>query len=45
MVIIIFTVVIQGILTPAADRGEFTAPLLTMNSGIFQAIGVISFGK
>lgn len=45
MIIIIITVVVQGILTPTADRGEFTTPLLTINNGIFQAIGVISFGE
>lgn len=44
MVIIIITVAIQSILTPAEDRGSFDGPLLTINSGIFQAIGVISFG-
>ena len=43
MVIILITVLVQGILTPSADRGSFTPPLLTINTGIFQAIGVISF--
>lgn len=43
MSIIISTVVIQGALTPLADRGSFTTPLLTINDGIFQAVGVISF--
>ncbi|KAI8634169.1 aspartic peptidase domain-containing protein [Xylariaceae sp. FL1651] len=43
MSIIISTVVIQGALTPLEDRGSFTTPLLTVNVGIFQAIGVISF--
>ncbi|KAI0806462.1 transmembrane amino acid transporter family protein [Xylaria sp. FL0064] len=43
MGIIVSTVVIQGALTPLADRGSFTTPLLTINDGIFQAIGVISF--
>ncbi|PSR78799.1 transmembrane amino acid transporter [Coniella lustricola] len=43
MMVIIVTVVVQGILTPSAARGSFTTPLLTVNSGIFQAIGVISF--
>ncbi|KAF2971852.1 hypothetical protein GQX73_g1770 [Xylaria multiplex] len=43
MIIIVATVVIQGALTPLADRGSFTTPLLTINDGIFQAIGVISF--
>ncbi|KAI1149167.1 transmembrane amino acid transporter family protein [Nemania diffusa] len=43
MGIIVATVVIQGALTPLADRGSFTTPLLTVNDGIFQAVGVISF--
>lgn len=43
MVVIIITVIIQSALVPSADRGSFTTPLLTINSGIFQAIGVISF--
>jgi len=45
MLIIIVTVVIQGALTPREERGSFSGPLLTINSGIFQAIGVISFGR
>lgn len=45
MLVILVTVVVQGILTPREDRGSFSTPLLTLNSGIFQAIGVISFGK
>lgn len=43
MMVIIITVIIQSALVPSADRGSFTTPLLTINSGIFQAIGVISF--
>lgn len=43
MMVIVFTVVIQGILTPKELRGSFSTPLLTVNSGIAQAIGVISF--
>ncbi|KAF3765831.1 hypothetical protein M406DRAFT_339173 [Cryphonectria parasitica EP155] len=43
MMIILVTVMVQGILTPSAERGSFSTPLLTINSGIFQAIGVISF--
>ncbi|KAI1260794.1 transmembrane amino acid transporter [Xylariaceae sp. FL1019] len=43
MCVIIATVVIQGALVPLEDRGSFTTPLLTINEGIFQAIGVISF--
>ncbi|KAI0453175.1 transmembrane amino acid transporter family protein [Xylaria acuta] len=43
MGIIVSTVVIQGALTPLEARGSFTTPLLTINDGIFQAVGVISF--
>jgi solute carrier family 38 (sodium-coupled neutral amino acid transporter), member 11 len=44
MLIILVTVVVQGALVPKEDRGSFSTPLLTVNSGITQAIGVISFG-
>ncbi|KAH7356658.1 amino acid transporter-like protein [Rhexocercosporidium sp. MPI-PUGE-AT-0058] len=43
MVIILFTVVTQGFMVPKESRGTFSTPLLTINSGVFQAIGVISF--
>ncbi|KAH7319668.1 transmembrane amino acid transporter protein-domain-containing protein [Stachybotrys elegans] len=43
MVIIVFTVIIQGIFVPAESRGNFSTPELTVSGGIFQAIGVISF--
>ncbi|KAI1136608.1 transmembrane amino acid transporter protein-domain-containing protein [Hypoxylon sp. FL0543] len=43
MGIILVTVVVQSALTPAANRGSFSTPLLTINDGIFQAVGVISF--
>lgn len=43
MGVILVTVVVQAILTPAENRGSFTTPLLTINGGIFQAVGVISF--
>ncbi|KAF3071273.1 Vacuolar amino acid transporter 2 [Daldinia childiae] len=43
MGIILVTVVVQSVLTPAENRGSFTLPLLTINDGIFQAVGVISF--
>ncbi|KAI1825682.1 transmembrane amino acid transporter family protein [Xylaria intraflava] len=43
MAIIVTTVVIQGALTPLENRGSFNTSLLTINDGIFQAIGVISF--
>lgn len=45
MMVILVTVVIQGLLVPSEDRGSFSTPLLTVNSGILQAIGVISFGE
>lgn len=44
MLIILIGVIIEGILTRSGDRGSFTTPLLTINGGVFQAIGVISFG-
>jgi sodium-coupled neutral amino acid transporter 11 len=44
MLTIVVTVLVQGILTPSSERGKFTLPDLTINGGIFQAIGVISFG-
>ncbi|CAK7202910.1 hypothetical protein SEUCBS139899_005637 [Sporothrix eucalyptigena] len=43
MVVIIVTVVVQGAMVPDEERGSFSRPLLTVNSGVFQAIGVISF--
>ena len=45
MTVILFTVIIQGFLAPAEDRGKIDTSLLIINGGIFQAIGVISFGK
>jgi sodium-coupled neutral amino acid transporter 11 len=44
MMIILLTVVTQGFLVPKESRGSFSTPLLTINNGVFQAIGVISFG-
>lgn len=44
MSVIVITVVVQGILTPREQRGSFDKSLLVINDGIFQAIGVISFG-
>ncbi len=44
MVIILVTVIVKGFTVPAEARGSFSTPLLTVNTGIFQAIGVISFG-
>jgi sodium-coupled neutral amino acid transporter 11 len=45
MLVIVSTVVIQGFFVPSESRGSFSTPLLTLNGGIFQAIGVISFGE
>ena len=44
MLVIIITIITQGFRVPAESRGKFSVPLLTVNSGVFQAIGVISFG-
>ena len=44
MVIIIITVLTQGAIVPAEERGDLSGYLL-VNGGIFQAIGVISFGR
>lgn len=45
MAVIVVTVVIQGALAPAESKGSVnTFNLLVINDGIFQAIGVISFG-
>ncbi|KAM5348666.1 hypothetical protein ACJ41O_008490 [Fusarium nematophilum] len=43
MVVIVITVLVQGVLTPSAERGSFGPSLLLVNDGFFQAIGVISF--
>ncbi|KAL1838968.1 hypothetical protein VTJ49DRAFT_2013 [Mycothermus thermophilus] len=44
MGVIVVTVVVQGMLTPADQRGSLKDwKLLVINDGIFQAIGVISF--
>ncbi|KAI9867200.1 MAG: hypothetical protein M1813_009478 [Trichoglossum hirsutum] len=43
MLIIILTVIIQGFRVPVETRGEFSTSLLTVNDGVIQAIGVISF--
>ncbi|KAI1471175.1 transmembrane amino acid transporter protein-domain-containing protein [Daldinia caldariorum] len=43
MGIILVTVVVQSVLTPVENRGSFNLRLLTINDGIFQAVGVISF--
>lgn len=42
MVVIIVTVVTQGPMMPADSRGQLKGSLL-INSGVIQAIGVISF--
>ncbi|KAJ0165858.1 Vacuolar amino acid transporter 2 [Colletotrichum tanaceti] len=43
MGVIVTTVVVQGALTPKSERGSFSPALLTVNTGILEAIGVISF--
>ncbi|KAM3544656.1 hypothetical protein ARSEF1564_002385 [Beauveria bassiana] len=43
MLVIVVTVLTQGLLVPSEAKGEFSLSLLTLNTGIFQAIGVISF--
>ncbi|KAK7203812.1 amino acid transporter [Myxozyma melibiosi] len=43
MFVIIISVVVEGIRAPSELRGNFSTPLWTINSGVFQGIGVISF--
>lgn len=43
MSIIVITVITQGFRVPAESRGEIKSHLF-VNSGFFQAVGVISFG-
>ncbi|KAL7275983.1 hypothetical protein RUND412_001052 [Rhizina undulata] len=43
MLIIVVTVITQGFRVLKEDKGEFSLKLLTVNDGVFQAIGVISF--
>lgn len=44
MLVILIAVVTQGFRVPSSDKGSFSTPLLTLNDGVFQAVGVISFG-
>lgn len=44
MLVIVVAVVTQGFRVPAESRGEVKSHLI-VNSGFFQAVGVISFGK
>jgi hypothetical protein len=44
MMVILIAVITQGFTVPTESRGDFGWRLLTINDGIFQAIGVISFG-
>lgn len=45
MAVIVVTVVVQGAMVPAEERGVLKDwRMLVINDGIFQAIGVISFG-
>ncbi|KAF3200289.1 hypothetical protein TWF192_009414 [Orbilia oligospora] len=43
MLVIVVTVITQGFFVANELRGSLSGPLLTLNSGVFQAIGVISF--
>jgi hypothetical protein len=43
MVVIVTAVITQGIRVPSELRGDIKS-LLFVNSGFFQAVGVISFG-
>jgi solute carrier family 38 (sodium-coupled neutral amino acid transporter), member 11 len=44
MVVIVITIIVQGVRVSSDLRGDIKG-FLFINSGIFQAIGVISFGK
>lgn len=44
MTVIVIAVITQGFRVPAESRGEIKS-LLLVNSGFFQAVGVISFGE
>jgi hypothetical protein len=44
MVVIIITVITQGIRVPSDLKGKLGGSLIA-NSGFFQAVGVISFGE
>lgn len=43
MAVIVITVITQGFRVPPESRGDFKG-LIFVNSGFFQAVGVISFG-
>jgi hypothetical protein len=43
MIVIVVAVITQGFRVPSESRGEVKS-LLFVNSGFFQAVGVISFG-
>jgi hypothetical protein len=46
MAVIVVTVLVQGLMVPREERGDLRDwRLLVLNEGIFQAIGVISFGE
>lgn len=44
MIVIVVTVITQGFRVPSESRGEYKS-ILIVNSGFFQAVGVISFGE
>lgn len=45
MIVILITVLVQGPIAPSNTKGSIDISLLFVNDGIFQAIGVISFGE
>ena len=44
MLVIIITIITQGVRVPKDLRGDLKGELF-VNSGFFQAVGVISFGE
>lgn len=44
MIVIVVTVITQGFRVPPESRGDIKSHLI-FNTGFFQAVGVISFGK
>lgn len=45
MLIIVLTVITQGFTVPEDMKGKLGKDMLLINDGVFQAIGVISFGS
>jgi sodium-coupled neutral amino acid transporter 11 len=44
MIVIVVAVITQGFRVPSESRGDIKN-ILIVNTGFFQAVGVISFGK